>query len=158
MFASTSTSDARSIAQAACVEHKILDYVKSALRVTLEWRAPTVGLPRKMSSVQFTAQSFMRHLARMIELEEQDGYMTIVREQKPHLEHRVARLERQHAQFRGWLAELAPAVASITALPDAEFQDVCRQIVELLDRVDQHDLEEIELLQDTLLCDEGGEG
>jgi hypothetical protein len=49
-------------------------------------------------------------------------------------------------------------VAALTALPEDQFEYVCSRIVELLDRVDQHDLEEIELLQETLLCDEGGEG
>jgi hypothetical protein len=140
------------------MEHQILDHVKSALRVTLEWRAPTIGLSRKMSSVQFTTKSFMRHLLRMIELEEQDGYMTIVREEKPHLEHRVAKLERQHAEFRHELEELKPEVASLAALPADQFEFVCSRIVDLLDSVDQHDLDEIELLQETLLSDEGGEG
>ena len=155
---SNSATDARAVAQAMCVEHQILDHVKSALRVTLNWKAPSIGLPRKMSSVQFTAKSFMRHLMRMMDLEEQDGYMIEVREQKPHLEHRVIKLERQHGEFRHAVDELKPNVASLTALPDQEFARVCTRIAELLDRVDEHDLEEIELLQETLLCDEGGEG
>jgi hypothetical protein len=158
MYAHTAGTDARAAAQAACVEHQILDHVKSALRVTLEWKAPAIGLPRKISSVQFTTKSFMRHLLRMIDLEEQDGYMSIVREQKPHLEHRVKKLERQHAQFRNCLEELKPDIASLTALPEDQFEFVCSRVVELLDCVDQHDLDEIELLQETLLCDEGGEG
>jgi hypothetical protein len=151
-------SDARAQAQASYVEHQILEHVKSALRVTLEWRAPSIALPRKMSSVQFTTKSFTRHLLRMMDLEETDGYMNVVREQKPHLEHRVKKLERQHAEFRGYLEELQPEVEAMAALPEDQFEYVCSRIVELLDRVDQHDLDEIELLQETLLCDEGGEG
>jgi hypothetical protein len=151
-------SDARAQAQASYVEHQILEHVKSALRVTLEWRAPSIALPRKMSSVQFTTKSFTRHLLRMMDLEETDGYMNVVREQKPHLEHRVKKLERQHAGFRGYLEELQPEVEAMAALPEDQFEYVCSRIVELLDRVDQHDLDEIELLQETLLCDEGGEG
>mgnify|MGYP006331489915 CR=1 FL=1 len=151
-------SDARAQAQASYMEHQILDHVKRALRVTLDWRAPSIAVSRKMSSVQFTTKSFTRHLLRMMDLEETDGYMNVVREQKPHLEHRVKKLERQHAQFRGYLDELQPEVAALTALPEDQFEYVCSRIVELLDRVDQHDLEEIELLQETLLCDEGGEG
>jgi hemerythrin-like domain-containing protein len=158
MYTFNSGMDARAVAQAMCMEHQILDHVKSALRVTLDWKAPTIGLPRKMSSVQFTAKSFMRHLIRMIDLEEQDGYMAEAREQKPHLEHRVQKLERQHAEFRRAIEDLEADVASLTALPEDEFEFVCSRIVELLDEVDEHDLEEIELLQDTLLCDEGGEG
>ena len=133
-------SDARAQAQASYVEHQILEHVKSALRVTLEWRAPSIALPRKMSSVQFTTKSFTRHLLRMMDLEETDGYMNVVREQKPHLEHRVKKLERQHAGFRGYLEELQPEVEAMAALPEDQFEYVCSRIVELLDRVDQHDL------------------
>jgi hypothetical protein len=158
MYAYSTGKDARAQAQASCMEHQILDHVKQALRVTLNWKAPSIGLSRKMSSVQFTTKSFARHLLRMMDLEEHDGYMAVVREQKPHLEHRVQKLERQHAQFRKALEELTPQVTALTALPDDQFEAVCSRIAELLDRVDQHDLDEIELLQETLLCDEGGEG
>jgi hypothetical protein len=158
MYAYAALNDARAQAQAACLEHQILDHVKQALRVTLEWKAPSIALSRKMSSVQFTTKSFARHLMRMMDLEETDGYMQVVREEKPHLDHRVQKLERQHQQFRRALEELTPDVSSMTALPEDQFEFVCSRIVELLDQVDQHDVEEIELLQDTLLCDEGGEG
>jgi hypothetical protein len=158
MYAYTTGNDARAQAQASCMEHQILDHVKQALRVTLDWKAPSIGLPRKMSSVQFTTKSFARHLIRMMDLEERDGYMAVVREQKPHLDHRVKKLERQHEKFREYLEELTAPIASLTALPEDEFEFVCSRIAELLDLVDQHDVEEIELLQDTLLCDEGGEG
>lgn len=151
-------SDVRAIAQASCMEHQILDHVKQALRVTLDWKAPAIGLARKVSSVQFTTKSFARHLLRMMELEEQDGYMTVVLEEKPHLEHRVRRLERQHRDFRQTLDELSAEIDSMQALSEDQFEFVLSRILELLERVDQHDLEEIELLQNTLLCDEGGEG
>ena len=158
MYAYSAGTDARAQAQASCMEHQILDHVKQALRVTLDWKAPSIGVARKMSSVQFTAKSFTRHLLRMMDLEEHDGYMNVVREQKPHLEHRVKKLERQHAEFRRYIDDLKPEAAALVALPEDQFEYVCSRIVELLDRVDQHDLEEIELLQETLLCDEGGEG
>jgi hypothetical protein len=158
MYEFSASNDARAAAQASCMEHKILDHVKSALRVTLDWKAPSIALNRKISSVQFTAKSFMRHLRRMMELEEQDGYMAVVVEQKPHLQHKVRKLERQHAAFRRLMEDLDPEVAALTALPEDEFEFVCSRIVELLDQVDDHDLEEIELLQETMLCDEGGEG
>jgi hypothetical protein len=152
------TDDARAIAQASQVEHQILDHVKQALRITIDWKAPSIGMPRKMSSVQFTMKSFARHLQRMMDLEERDGYMSVVRDLKPNLDARIKRLQREHREFRARLDELQPTVAALTALPEDEFEFVCSQISELLDRVDQHDVAEIELLQDTLLHDEGGEG
>lgn len=158
MYSSSRTSDVRAMAQASQMEHQILDHVKQALRITLDWRAPSISLPRKMSSVQFTMKSFSRHLLRMMDLEERDGYMTVVLEEKPNLDARIRNLQRQHREFRQRLDELGPDVGALTALPEDQFEYVCSQIAELLDRVDQHDVEEIELLQDTLLYDEGGEG
>lgn len=158
MNAHSTSSDARAAAQASCLEHQILDHVKQALRVTLQWKAPAFGLSRKISSVQFTTKSFMRHLERMMDLEEDEGYMDAVRQQKPNMEHRVRRLEQQHEEFRELIEELKPEVAALTALPSSRAQVVCHRLVDLLNRVDQHDIEEIELLQQALVCDEGGEG
>ena len=151
-------ADVRAVAQASQLEHQILDHVKQALRITLEWKAPAISMPRKMSSVQFTMKSFARHLKRMLELEERDGYLAVVLEEKPNLDGRIRRLKREHQEFQERLEELAPEISSLTALPDDQFEFVCSQIAELLDRVDQHDVAEIELIQDTLLHDEGGEG
>lgn len=157
MFATRET-DVRAIAQATQMEHQILDHVKQALRITLDWKAPSVSMPRKVSSVQFTMKSFSRHLLRMMDLEERDGYMRVVVDEKPGLDNRIRRMQRQHDEFRTTLEEMTPQVASLPALSETDFAYICSRIEELLDRVDQHDVEEIELLQDTLLCDEGGEG
>ena len=93
------TTDGRAVAQASQMEHQILDHVKQALRITLDWKAPSISLPRKMSSVQFTMKSFARHLRRMMELEERDGYMAVVLEEKPNLDARIRRLQRDHRAF-----------------------------------------------------------
>jgi hypothetical protein len=151
-------SDVRAVAQASQMEHQILDHVKQALRITLDWKAPSISLPRKMSSVQFTVKSFARHLLRMIDLEERDGYMSVVLEEKPNLDGRIKRMQREHREFRHRLEEMQPDIAALTAVSEEHFEYVCSQIAELLDQVDAHDEAEIELLQDTLLHDEGGEG
>lgn len=158
MYAHFNKSDARAAAQASCLEHQILDHVKQALRVTLQWKAPAFGMSRKISSIQFTTKSFMRHLERMMDLEEEEGYMAAVRQEKPNLEQRVQRLEQQHEEFRELIEELKPEVAALSALPATRAQVVCHRLIDLLNRVDQHDVEEIELLQQSLVCDEGGEG
>ena len=85
--------DSKAQANAAWMEHQILDHVKQALRVTLGWKVPSEGVPRKLSSVQFTLKSFQRHLERLMNLEEQDGYMVMVGEIKPNMQSRVDRLE-----------------------------------------------------------------
>ncbi|HMO84475.1 MAG TPA: hemerythrin domain-containing protein [Lacipirellulaceae bacterium] len=154
----THPPNAQEAARASQMEHQILDHVKQALRITLDWKAPSVSMPRKMSSVQFTMKSFSRHLLRMMDLEERDGYLSVVLDEKPNLDSRIRRLQMDHRYFRQRLEEMTPDVAALPAMAEDDFEFVCAQIAELLDRVDQHDAEEIELLQDTLLCDEGGEG
>jgi len=150
--------DTHSQANVARMEHQILDHVKQALRVTLSWKVPSAGLSRKVSSVRFTFQSFQRHIERLMDLEEQDGYMRAVAETKPNMFSRVERLERDHENFRNALHVLQPEVESVSEYQIVEFEEVCGDILALLEKIDQHDLEEIELLQETMLMDEGGEG
>jgi len=150
--------DTRSQANVAWMEHQILDHVKQALRVTLGWKVPSVGLPRKLSSVQFTLKSFQRHLERLMDIEEQDGYMDVVSEAKPHLAQRIERLEQDHELFRRELCHIVPRIDALHEFQTVEFEDVCEDIDALLMEIDRHDTEEVELLQETLLFDEGGEG
>lgn len=146
-------------ANASRMEHQVLDHVKQALRVTLDWKAPSVGMPRKVSSLQFVLKSFCRHLQRVMDLEEEDGYLIVVAEQKPNLDMRIQRLECDHAAFRRSLECIEPAVQSLTEYETGERLDaICADIYALLDEVDRHDADEIALLQESLLFDEGGEG
>jgi hypothetical protein len=91
-------------------------------------------------------------------IEEQDGYMSFVEEIKPNMHFRVDRLEHDHNQFRQAMDNLLPKVDSLSEYDDQEIEAVCGEIYSLLERIDQHDKEEIELLQDSMWCDEGGEG
>ena len=150
--------DTKSQANAACLEHEILNHVKQALRVTLGWKVPAEGVSRKLSSVQFTLKSFQRHLERLMNIEEQDGYLSFVGEIKPNMHFRVDRLEHDHGRFRRVMDNLLPKVDTLCEYDDKEITTVCAEIYDLLERVDHHDKEEIALLQDSMWCDEGGEG
>jgi len=150
--------DTKSQANVARMEHQILFHVKQALRVTLDWKVPSVGLPRKLSSVQFTLQSFQRHLERLMDLEEQDGYMAWVAEMKPNMVYRVERLEKDHDNFRNVMRDLLPVVEALNEYQEEDFEDICDEISSFLEQIDRHDSEEVDLLQEALLMDEGGEG
>src|SRR3990170_1471659 len=89
-----------SVASTSLIEHQVLNHVKQALRVTLEWDAPVVSLPRKLSSLQFTIKSFRRHLERVMSIEEEGGYLDDVAAAKPNLQPRIESLSRDHARFR----------------------------------------------------------
>jgi hemerythrin-like domain-containing protein len=147
-----------STASTACMEHQILEHIKQALRVTINWQAPAVSMPRKLSSLQFTIKSFQRHLDRVISVEEEGGYMDDVASVKPHFQNRIERLESDHGRFRSRLRKLMPELNDIKEWDEPRFEQVCDDLRRLLDDVDRHDLEEVELLQESLLMDDGGEG
>jgi len=147
-----------SVSSTACMEHQVLEHIKQALRVTINWQAPVVRMPRKLSSLQFTIKSFQRHLDRVISVEEEGGYMADVLAMKPYFQERVETLERDHKQFRDRLRKLMPELNDIKEWEEPRFDQVCDNLRTLLDDVDHHDLREVELLQVSLLMDDGGEG
>jgi hemerythrin-like domain-containing protein len=153
-----STLQKSSTASIACMEHQILEHVKQALRVTINWEAPVVSMPRKLSSLQFTIKSFKRHLERVISIEEEGGYMNEVIDVKPYLQSRIDRLERDHKAFRSRLKGLTSELSDINEWEEPRFDRVCEELRALLDDVDRHDMGEVELLQESLLMDDGGEG
>ena len=152
------TAHDNSVLSTACMEHQVLHHIKQALRVTLDWQAPVVSMPRKLSSLQFTIKSFRRHLERVISLEENGGYMVDVLEARPHFQDRIDGLASDHARFRARLQQLISELNEIHEWEEPRFVDVCNYLRTLLDDVDRHDAAEIELLQESLLCDDGGEG
>lgn len=140
------------------IEHQMLEHVKGALRVTVDWQAPAVSLSRKKSSIRFSLQSFCRHLERLMAIEEQDGYLTVVADAKPFLQEKIARLAGDHDRFRHTVKEIVPRLEAVGDWQEEEFEEICHEIKALLNDVDRHDKEEVQLLQETLAYDEGGEG
>lgn len=150
--------DGRALARQALFEHELLERLKEALRLAKSWRVDSVGFERKRSSVCFTAQSLCRHLERLMELEEEGGYMGDVLEAKPQLADDVAALRDDHDEFRRMLADLMPRTADCSLLGESELEELCDELESLLVRIDEHDKREIDLYQEGLLSEEGGEG
>ncbi len=151
-------TETQSSLNAAWMEHQILDHIKKALRVTLDWKVPSVGAHQKLSSMHFTLQSFQRHLERLMSMEEENGYLLLVAESKPNLSTRVERLASDHQTFRESIDHLLPEMETLSSYDSEHFDRICNEVYSLLESVDQHDHDEIELLNDAFLCDEGGEG
>lgn len=143
---------------ASLLEHQILSHVKQALRVTLDWDAPEVSMPRKLSSLKFTMKSFRRHLERVISIEEEGGYLDEVSAVQPNLQSRIEALQRDHARFRNRISQIVPQLDSLSEWQEDRFGELCEEIRRLLDDIDAHDEAEIDLLQESLLTDVGGEG
>ena len=148
----------QTFASTSLIEHQILDHVKQALRVTLDWDAPVVSLPRKLSSLKFTMKSFRRHLERVMSIEEEGGYLEEVVAAKPNLQSRIEKLNRDHTRFRTRIRELVPQLDSMNEWQEEQFGGLCEEIYLLLDDIDSHDAREIDLLQESMLMDDGGEG
>jgi hypothetical protein len=150
--------DAKSHASQCLMEHQILQHVKDALRITLGWETGSVGLGRKMSSVQFTMQSLQRHLERVMNLEEENGYMVVVGEAKPNLHTWAVTLRNEHRELRDSLSRIVPRLESGNDRDRQRFDEVCQELGALLERIDRHDKQETDLLQTALYDDIGGEG
>ncbi len=141
------------------LEHQTLEHIKGALRVALNWSDDEIGVDQKRSSLAFTLQSFRRHFERLMAIEEQDGYLREVSEGNPQAHEQIERLQAEHDRFRMQLRSLDARLQSdFRTWGEAELDSTCEEITLLLREIDSHDLEEIDLLQDTLQHDEGGEG
>lgn len=156
MFASPSVATAGR--DALTDEQRIFSHIKNSLRVMVEWRAPVVSQVRKRTSVRFALRSFCRHLERLMAFEEQGGYLPNVVSSRPNWENRVNQLREEHSHLREQIGQLVPQIEDEALWQSERFESACRAIRDLLEEVDQHDREEVALLQETLLWDEGGEG
>lgn len=143
---------------ALSAEHRIFNHIKHALRVMVEWRAPAVSQSRKRTSVRFALRSFCRHLERLMQFEEEGGYLPAVASSQPNWERQVSQLRQEHTELRDRINRLTPQLSDEDVWKSEEFDSACHAIRQLLDEVDRHDRDEIALLQETLLWDEGGEG
>lgn len=137
------------------MEHEALEHIKRALRVTINWQSPAISYQRKRQSVQFALESFARHLERLMDIEEEDGYLRMVVESKPSKAKQIAKLRAEHNLFRDRTGEMLDEIDSLGDWEAAEFERICTDIGQLLDDIDCHDRAEINLLQDAMLLDEG---
>ena len=139
-------------------EHETLKNIKDALRATLAWSAPDIGGSQRHASVLFIIRALQRHLERQLALEEQGGYLeTIVEEEKPNLVTHAQRLREEHQEFRESLRTLLPRFERASA-QERRFERLADEVMALLERLEKHESEEADLLQEVFLTDEGGEG
>jgi len=140
------------------VENQVLDHVKTALRNTLASDEEKMGLERKVSTVKFVAESLIRHLIRLLDLEDETEAADPIEESKPHLADKVTALQTEHCQFRGILTEMREQVSGISSDNEPHFEAFCKDLLGFLDRLDRHEEAELAMLQELHNSDEGGEG
>src|SRR5205085_10917150 len=142
----------------ACMEHQVFEHIKQALLVTLNWQAPAVSMPRKLSSLQFTIKSFQRHFERVISIEAEGGYMADVLDAKPYMQDRIDLLAADHHRYRERIGKLIPELNDIKEWEESRFEEVCNNVRDLIDDIDRHNRQEVELLQESTLVVDRGEG
>src|SRR5215831_1028249 len=141
----------------AAVEHEALRHIIGALRTVLDWKPTADDLPRKLSSLRFIAQSFQRHLERLMALKEQDGYMADAVDQMPSLAEKVQALLRDHDEFEETLHRLVLRLEHLAPSDKAKVDDTCGQMEELLVKLEDHHRREAELMQEAFARDVGGQ-
>lgn len=147
-------SDIRQIA----IEQELLGHVMQAIRATIDWNEGKQKFQQKVSTTCFIAQSFQRHLDRLFQLKECDGYMDMLVESSPHLSEEIEDLRQEHEQFRESLGRIIPTLEQIGPFDHEEFFFICNDLRALLDRLDEHNLKEMYLMQEGSLQVVGGEG
>ncbi len=144
--------------QQILIEQETLAHVVSALRTTMGWHIQGPDVSRKLSSLRFVTDSFRRHLKRLLELEQSEGYMVVVLEARPELSDEVRALRSQHVHFRKTSRDIATRLKRVAPNEVSEFCKICDELAALLSELEAHHRKEADLLQEALLRDEGGEG
>ncbi len=146
------------IAQQTLLEQGMLNHIMGALRSTIDWKLHGDDLSRKLSTLRFIAQSFQRHLERVLALEEYDGYMDMVGRLSPHLGKEVDALRREHDTFRKAVPRIVARLERISSTDPIPLGTVCDELLVLLDRLEGHSRRESALLQEAINREGGGEG
>jgi hemerythrin-like domain-containing protein len=146
------------MARQTVVETGLLKNLTDGLRNVLAWEVKGDDCSRKLSTLLFISQSFKRHLGRLMNLEETDGYMDIVLETKPFLSKKVHALKQEHDRFRYAIRRIVHELKQISPWDGYSLQEIGADLTGLLDRLERHGKKEAELFQEALEQEEGGEG
>lgn len=148
--------DHKAISQQMLIEYELLAHLESALRNLLQWASHGQDLPRKLSSLRFMTQAFQRHLERLMTLEEHDGYMEVVTESRPTFSPKVEALRAEHDTFRRDLRRVTARLDRLTPEDPQPIGQVSDELGSLLSRVEVHGRKEVDLLQESLVQEDGG--
>ncbi len=140
----------RLISQQMLLEHEILARLSDALRTAIGW-SHHGGISRKLESLEFLAESFQRHLERMLDLEEQGGYLELVGQSHPEREAELNQFRAEHDRFRQEIQDVLQTIASLDSPGHDELLPLLDQISALVDQVDAHNKREMCFLQEIVL-------
>ena len=145
-------------AQQALIEHEALKHIIGALRTVMDWKPGGDDFSRKLSSLRFIAQSFQRHLERTMAIKEQDGYMAGAIEEMPAVAEKVQALLKEHDEFEESMHRLVLRLDHLAPTDKSGIDKSCRDLEELLMKLEDHDRREANLMQEAFQRDVGGQG
>jgi hypothetical protein len=148
--------DGQDVARQTQIEHEMLGHLIGGLRVTAGWKVPGPDASRKLSTLRFLAQSFQRHLERLLALEEADGYMGLAMGASPQLARATAALRAEHDRFRAAARRIVQRLESAPA--EEALGGASDELLALLADVEAHSRKEMALIQEAFGRDGGGEG
>ena len=140
------------------VETGLLNSLVEGLRAILAWKTQGDDFTRKLSTLAFVSKSLRRHLERLMNLEETDGYMDVVLETKPNLGKVVDHLRQEHDRFRHITKRFVRRFEQMSSTDRGAFDRACDDLSDLLQKLDRHSRREAKLIQETFEQEEGGEG
>ena len=150
--------DRQDIADQTRIEQELLRHVMEGLRLSTAWQVQGPDASRKLSTRRFVTASLQRHLERLLALEEDDGFLDQVPACAPRLARAAAALRAEHDGFRSEARRVVQRLEPLPATDPAALEEVGRVLVALLDRIEGHNRQEMALVQEALLRDEGREG
>ncbi len=145
-------------AQQAFIEHEALKHIIGALRTVMDWKPGGTDFSRKLSSLRFIAQSFQRHLERIMALKEQDGFMTDAVEAMPAIAEKVQALLLEHDKFEESMHRLVLRLEHLAPTDKTGIEKACLDLEDLLMKLDDHHRREADLTQEAMQRDIGGQG
>jgi hypothetical protein len=140
----------RLISEQMLLEHEVLARLADALRTAIGW-SHHGGVSGKLESVRFLVESFQRHMERMFDLEEQDGYLELVARSHPQLDPQLKQFRAEHDEFRRRVHEALARMQELVAAGHAEIDPLLAEITLLLEQIDGHNKREMRLLQEMVL-------
>ena len=141
-------------AQKALEEHRKLNREIEILKLRLD--APLQDSPAKwMAHCVDHIREFQALLNDHMDVEEAEGFMTMVREHRPTLGARVDTLQAEHGTIRRQCAELRDEFEKYTHPTPDEVNRVREMAGKLLDALRLHEAEENKLVQEAVIQDLG---
>jgi hemerythrin-like domain-containing protein len=138
-------------------EHEVLARLSDSLRTAIRW-GQHGDLSRKLAAVQFLTESFQRHLERMLELEEQGGYLEMLEKSHPQFQSRAATFREEHQQFRESTQRLLRGMGQSIVPTQSDVESHFNELTALLEKIDTHNKRELDLLQEMILHHQADEG